>query len=363
MSLALKYRPTRFEDLVGQRAVQVFLPAMIAQNAVPTALRFEGSRGTGKTTTARILAAALNCEAESGKPCGSCASCLATFAGSSLDVIEIDAASNGLVADIRELRDRVRYRASSNCRVVILDEAQSISDAGFNALLKTLEEPPDGTVFILCTTEPSRIPVTVASRCMPFSFSRLAVADIAGQLAAIARREGFAVDQDLLSLLAERADGAMRDAIMLLDQISRVGITTGEQYQRLLGYADHAPAILGALASGQLVAAFERLDHAISHLANPNSLVNDMIGCLRDVLVLRCGADINKTGVALADRQTLALALESPLAVAALRILWELKTKARLDDARSNLELAVVMLHDVLSKDRRMTLAQMGAGR
>lgn len=366
MSLALRYRPRRFEDLVGQRAVQVFLPQMIAQNAVPNALRFEGSRGTGKTTTARILAAAINCEADH-RPCGNCVSCKSTFDGSALDVIEIDAASNGLVADIRELRERIRFRASSAYRIVILDEAQSISDAGFNALLKTLEEPPDATTFILCTTEPARIPDTVASRCMPFTFHRLSVADIAAQLAVIARRESFTVDPSLLTLLAERADGAMRDAIMLLDQVSRVGITTGEQYQRLIGYVDHAPALLGALISGDLPAAFTRLDEAVNRVANPATLTNDIIACLRDVLVLRCGAEIAKTGAALADRQTLALTLESPTVVAGLKVLWELKTKARLDDARSNLELAVVMLHEVFTKDRpaatsqRLTLAQMGA--
>lgn len=362
MSLALTYRPRRFEDLVGQRAAQVILHQMVAKQAVPAALLFEGTRGTGKTTTARILAAALNCPSDS-KPCAVCVSCAATFTSSHLDVIEIDAASNGLVADIRALNERLRYRSSSAWRVVILDEAQSISDAGFNALLKTLEEPPPQTCFILCTTEPGKIPDTVASRCMSFSFRRLALADIVSRLTVIAAKEAITVETGLLVALAERADGSMRDAVMLLDQISRVDVHTAEQYHRLMGHTDHAPGLLGAIVSGDVAATYERLDTALAHTADPTRLIAGLINCLRDVLVLRAGGEITKTGTALAARQTLALALSAVTAVNALKILWELKTKTRLDDARASLEIAAAMLIEVCGKDRannRLTLAQMG---
>lgn len=362
MSLALKYRPRGFDDLVGQRAAQVILPQMIVKNAVPAAMLFEGTRGTGKTTTARILAAALNCARPDAKPCGICPSCDTTFAGSHLDVIEIDAASNGLVADIRALTDRLRFRSSSDWRIVILDEAQSISPAGFNALLKTLEEPPERTCFILCTTEPDKIPDTVASRCMAFSFRRLAAADIVSRLSAIATFEAIPAETSLLAILAERADGSMRDAVMLLDQISRVDVRNAEQYERLMGHTDHAPGLLGAIVSGDITATYERLDTALSRTADPARLISQLIGVLRDILVIRSGGDVTKTGTALAHRQTLALAVETTTAVACLKVLWELKTRTRQDDARASLEIAVAMLMEVTANNRannRLTLAQM----
>jgi DNA polymerase-3 subunit gamma/tau len=365
--LAIKYRPQTFDDLVGQPAVQVILRQMIKVGQVPAALLFDGCRGTGKTTTARILAAALNCH-EDNRPCGTCPSCKATHDGSSLDVIEIDAASNGLVDDIRALRQQVLYRNCGDYRIVILDEAHSISPAGFNALLKTLEEPPPNTLFMLLTTEPAKILPTVASRCMPFTFKRLTVADIAARLAHIARAEGHTVEDDLLVLIAERADGAMRDAIMLFDQIARIGLTTAEQYQRLTGHVDHAPGILDRLLHADMPGAFTALDAALMRVADPATIVADLIGVLRDVLVLRCDGEITKTGLALATRQNLALAIETPTVLAALKVLWQLKTQLRLDDARSSLELAVVMLSEIFhtlpstppAPATRMSLSEMG---
>lgn len=351
-SLALTYRPRTFNDLVGQPAVQVILRQMIKTGRIPHALLFDGCRGTGKTTTARIFAAALNCEADE-RPCGHCVSCKETFDGASLNVLEIDAASNGLVDDIRTLRQQVQYRQTGNYRVIILDEAQSISAAGFNALLKTIEEPPPNTVFILLTTEPQKILATVASRCMPFTFKRLTTNDITRRLAHIAEAEHHTVEPDLLQLLAERADGALRDAIMLLDQVTRVGMSTAEQYQRLIGYTDHGPTLLTHLVNADIPAAFTALDTALTRVANPSTIADQAISCLRDVLVLRSGGDINKTGVALAQRQTLALALETPTVVAALKVFWQLKTQLHTDNPRSSLELTVVMLSEILGPAAR----------
>jgi DNA polymerase-3 subunit gamma/tau len=362
-TLALKYRPRAFEDLVGQPAVHIFLKQMVKTHSVPTALLFDGPRGTGKTTTARILAAALNCETDTA-PCGNCPSCKETFDGISLDVVEIDAASNGGVADIRALRQQVHYRQTGAHRIVILDEAHMISTEGFNALLKTLEEPPPNTVFLLLTTERSKIPDTVASRCMPFTFKRLTVADIADRLAYIADHEQHCVEFDLLTLIADRADGAMRDAIMVLDQVTRVGLTTADQYRRLTGHVDHAPAILARIAEGDLPGAFAKLDQALTRVANAAQIATEAISTLRDVLVLRSGGEINKTGTALAARQNLALALSTPAVVGSLKILWQLAT-LRTDDTRANLELAVVMLAEVIkpaapAPQPRMTLDDMG---
>jgi DNA polymerase-3 subunit gamma/tau len=363
-TLALTWRPKTFDDLVGQPAARILLQQMIKVGKIPTALLFDGSRGTGKTTTARIIAAALNCH-EDTKPCGSCPSCKAVYDGSSMDLIEIDAASNGLVDDIRQLRQQLRYGSSGGYRVIVLDEAHNISQAGFNALLKMLEEPPPDTLFILLTTEPGKILPTVASRCIPYNFRRLTVEVIVRRLYHIAMDENFDVEVDLLQLIAERADGAMRDAIMLLEQVATVGMRTADQYRRLIGYHDNAPDILNPLLDGDLPGAFTALDIALTRVADPNSIITETISCLRDVLVLRCGGEITKTGTALTARQNLALALETPTVLAALKVLWQLATQVRFDDRRAALELGVVMLSEVFHTltsrpvPRRATLADM----
>jgi DNA polymerase-3 subunit gamma/tau len=343
---ALKYRPRTFDDLVGQPEVQVILRRMVEIGQVPSAVLFTGCKGTGKTTTARILAAALNCP-EPAKPCGTCPSCKAVFDGSSMDYIEIDAASTGNVDDIRALRQTLQYRQTGDWRVIILDEAHSISAAGFNALLKTLEEPPPRTLFALLTTEQRKIPGTVYSRCIPFRFKKLSPADIAGRLAYIAQLEGHPVAQDLVDLIADRADGAMRDAIMALDQVARIGMTTAEQYQRLIGYTDHAATILDRLVAGDLPAALDRLTEALRHVGDAAGILADAIHVLSDVIVLQCGGELHKSGVALAARQNLALTLDKNTVVAAMKIIWQLQTQVRLDDARATLELALVMLGEV----------------
>jgi DNA polymerase-3 subunit gamma/tau len=351
---ALKYRPRTFDDLVGQPAVQIILRRMLEVGQVPSAMLFAGCKGTGKTTTARIVAAVLNCQ-EPAKPCGTCVSCKSVFDGTSMDVIEIDAASTGNVDDIRTLRQNLQYRQTGDWRIVILDEAQSISPAGFNALLKTLEEGPPRTLFVLCTTELRKIPGTVASRTLPFHFKKLAPADIAGRLACIARAEGHPVEPDLLDLLADRADGAMRDAIMTLDQVARIGLSTAEQYQRLIGHTDHAASILDRLAAADLPAAFARLDEALRHVADAAGILSDAIHTLCDVVVLQCGGEVHKNGLALAIRQNLALSLNETTVVAAMKIIWQLQTQVRLDDARATLELALIMLAEVFQAFRPAT--------
>lgn len=361
---ALKYRPHTFADLVGQPAVQIILRKMIDLGQIPSAVLFAGCKGTGKTTTARILAAALNCQ-EPAKPCATCVSCKSVFDGTSMDVIEIDAASTGNVDDIRSLRQNLQYRQTGDWRVIILDEAHSMSQAAFNALLKTLEEPPPRTLFVLCTTERRKIPGTVISRSIPFHFKRLTPADIAGRLAYIAQAEGHAVQQDLLDLLAERADGAMRDAIMSFDQIARIGLTTAEQYQRLIGHTDHAAVILDRLVAGDVPAAFAHVEDALRHVSDAASITHDAISVLCDVVVLQCGGEVHKSGLALAARQNLALTLDANTVVAAMKILWQLQTQVRLDDSRAALQLALVMLGEVFQAfappkpPTKMTLAEM----
>jgi DNA polymerase-3 subunit gamma/tau len=224
--LARKYRPQRFADVVGQDHVTVTLMNALTQDRIAHGYIFSGHRGIGKTTIARILAMALNCRNAIGsaarptaEPCEVCESCTEIKAGNSVDVIEIDAATNRGIDEIRELRDAARYRpARDRYKIYILDEAHQITDAAFNALLKTLEEPPDHIVFMMATTQPEDIPQTVRSRCQHFSFHAVKLADILGQLRAIADAEGVLADEGALALLAEAGDGSMRDALSIMDQ-------------------------------------------------------------------------------------------------------------------------------------------------
>jgi DNA polymerase-3 subunit gamma/tau len=220
--LARKYRPQRFSDVIGQDHVTRTLKNAIEQQRIAHGYIFSGHRGIGKTTIARILAMALNCrssETPSAEPCGECDSCREVRAGSSVDVIEIDAATNRGIDEIRELREAARYRpARDRFKIYILDEAHQITDAAFNALLKTLEEPPAHIVFMMATTAPEDIPQTIRSRCQHFSFHAVKFDDIVGQLSDIAGREGIQVDGEAIAVLAEAGDGSMRDALSIMDQ-------------------------------------------------------------------------------------------------------------------------------------------------
>src|SRR5246127_3302074 len=231
--LARKYRPQKFSEVIGQEHVTRTLKNAIEQGRTAHGYIFSGHRGIGKTTVARILAMSLNCRSTDRpvpEPCGVCDSCQEIRAGNSVDVIEIDAATNRGIDEIRELRDAARYRpARDRYKIYILDEAHQITDAAFNALLKTLEEPPDHIVFMMATTQPEDIPQTVRSRCQHFSFHAVKLVDIMGELRGIAEREGVDADVATLSLLAEAGDGSMRDALSIMDQaIASAPMSAGE---------------------------------------------------------------------------------------------------------------------------------------
>ena|SRR5579884_2498059 len=218
--IARKYRPQSFAELIGQEHVRTTLENAISQRRIAHGYIFSGQRGTGKTTVARILARCLNCiEGPTAHPCGKCASCLEIGAGSSMDVIEIDAASNRGINEMRELRESVRFRpARDRYKVFIIDEAHQITSEAFNALLKTLEEPPEWVAFILCTTEVHKIPTTIASRCQQFSFRSVDFAEIVGRMQWICEQEGIEADQEVLAVLAQAGEGSVRDSLSALDQ-------------------------------------------------------------------------------------------------------------------------------------------------
>src|SRR3954449_3812715 len=218
--IARKYRPQSFADVVNQEHVRTTLGNAIRQNRIAHGYIFSGQRGTGKTTVARILARCLNCiNGPTDQPCGQCASCIEIAQGNAVDVIEIDAASNRGINEMRELRENVRYRpARDRYKVFIIDEAHQITSEAFNALLKTLEEPPEWVVFILCTTESHKIPVTIASRCQQFSFRSVDYDELVGRMRWICEQEGIQADDEALGILAHVGEGSVRDSLSALDQ-------------------------------------------------------------------------------------------------------------------------------------------------
>ena len=344
---ALKYRPARFADFAGQRASVAVLYRMALRGTVPNALLLHGERGCGKTSMARVLAKALNCQASPGKasawPCGECASCLAITGGTSPDVIEIDAASNGSVEMVRDVIRQAGYGSAGQRHVFIIDEAHGLSGAGFEALLKTLEEPTMAeTVFILVTTRPHRLPAPVRDRCQAgrFWFAPLPPEVIRTRLEEICAAEKFEAEPGLLSAIADAARGGMRDAVMRLEQLASVGITSLAMWRELTGETDFAPELLAAAATGDYPVMYAALDAALD-AGDPGYVAGQLIRCLADVLVLATpGGQTAHAGEPLAARQALAARLGVSRATAALQVLWELQAKVRTGDPKADLILA-----------------------
>src|SRR5438270_1524707 len=293
--LARKYRPQKFSEVIGQEHVTRTLKNAIEQGRTAHGYIFSGHRGIGKTTVARILAMALNCRSTDHpvpEPCGICDSCTEIRAGNAVDVIEIDAATNRGIDEIRELRDAARYRpARDRFKIYILDEAHQITDAAFNALLKTLEEPPDHMVFMLATTQPEDIPQTIRSRCQHFSFRAVRFQDILGQLRALVTAEKIEADEDALALLAEAGDGSMRDALSILDQAiaSCDGRLTADAVRQLVGAAHSGGLedVMQAVAQASSEEVLRLADKLICEGHNPTHFARQMARFLRNAVVAK----------------------------------------------------------------------------
>jgi len=310
--LARKYRPQKFSEVIGQEHVTRTLQNALEQGRTAHGYIFSGHRGIGKTTVARILAAALNCRSSKqpvGEPCGVCESCTEIRAGNSVDVIEIDAATNRGIDEIRELREAARYRpARDRFKIYILDEAHQITDAAFNALLKTLEEPPDHIVFMLATTQPEDIPQTIRSRCQHFSFHAVKFDDIVAQLRDLVAREKIEADEDALALLADAGDGSMRDALSILDQAiaSSSGKVTADSVRNLVGAA---PAhileeVMQAVARGASDEVLRQVDHLISEGHSPTHFARQMVRFLRNAAVAKiAGKDSSLLQISSEERE------------------------------------------------------------
>src|SRR6202158_3850233 len=295
--LARKYRPQKFSDVIGQQHVTRTLQNAIAQERIAHGYIFSGHRGIGKTTVARILAMSLNCRSSANnkpvaEPCGICDSCIEIRAGNAVDVIEIDAATNRGIDEIRELREGARYRpARDRFKIYILDEAHQITDAAFNALLKTLEEPPSHVIFMMATTQPEDIPQTIRSRCQHFSFRAVKFEDIMGQLRDIVTKEKIPADDDALALLAEAGDGSLRDALSILDQAiaSTSDHLTLGSVRSLIGAAPATAleTVMQAVAESSSEKILVLVDELIGEGHSPTHFARQLVRFLRNVTVAK----------------------------------------------------------------------------
>jgi len=288
--LARKWRPNTFDDLVGQEPIARMLKNALLQGKISHAYIFSGPRGVGKTSTARILAKALNCkEGPATAPCGMCTSCIAVTEGSSVDVIEIDGASNNSVDDVRDLRERVKYAPSGGkYKVYIIDEVHMLSGSAFNALLKTLEEPPPHVIFVLATTEMKKIPATVLSRCQHMPFRRIATSVIKARLKHIAGTEQIGISEHALGLVAKAADGSMRDSLTILDQISSFSDEINEeQVQSLLGLTDFGMLAKASMAiiTGSRIDLIEIIDSLSEQGFDFRTCAKELAQFFRDLLI------------------------------------------------------------------------------
>jgi len=354
-ALARRFRPQTFAEVVGQQHVAQSLNNAIRTARVAHAYLFTGARGVGKTSMARILAKSLNCEhAQDGTPCNACEICDGINAGSDVDVLEIDGASNNGVDDIRLLRANVNVRSMrTRYKMYIIDEVHMLTKAAFNALLKTLEEPPPKVIFVFCTTEPNKVLDTILSRCQRFDFASIQTANIALRLGQIAEAEGFEVEPQALELVARRAAGSMRDSQSLFDQLLAFGELriTADEVHRLLGTAndERLLELLDRVITGRADAVLQAVDQALADGVRMEELLDQLIACLRDLMVVCSGAGEVEL-LALPDSarsrlRELSQAWGLRTVLAGLDILAE--TKARFRQFRSIrpvLELALVRL-------------------
>ena len=355
--LARKYRPQTFDEVVGQESVATTLRNAIDTGRVAHAYLFSGPRGVGKTTTARILAKALNCvEGPTASPCGICEFCTGIAKGDDIDVIEIDAASNTSVDDVRALRDNVRYSpARARFKVYIVDEVHMLSRSAFNAFLKTLEEPPAHVKFIFCTTEPHRLPDTIHSRCQRFDFRRISTADIVKRLAQICGKEKVEADAAALTLIARSSKGGMRDSETLLDQLTSYcgeRITTGD-VEQALGALPRSDifALLTHIADHQPDKALGLLDRALADGKDSESVLTQVIGHVRSLLLLSvCGKDqalLDEAPEDIAELDAQRQRFSTDTLLYMSQVLWDALRRVK-DSSQSRvpIELALIKLAD-----------------
>jgi len=352
-ALYREWRPQTFEDMIGQEGVKKTIKNQIIMNRVPHAYLFCGTRGTGKTTTAKILAKAINClNVKDGEPCNKCEICTQINNGSLMDVIEIDAASNTGVDNIRRLIDDVKYPPhSARYKVYIIDEVHMLSLSAFNALLKTLEEPPSYVKFILATTDPQKVPATILSRCQRFDFKRIGTSDIAGRLRAIADENKIDVEDITLETIAKISDGAMRDAISIFDQA--ISVSEGKIEYRdvanMLGLAsrDYIFKLVDCMIEKNIDSAMDMIDEAIMNGKDVMQFIRDITRHFRNLLMVKVSkrpedvVDVSQDSIKLLKEQ--AKNIRSEEVMRAINIMLKAESDAKFAiQPRIIIELAVI---------------------
>ena len=352
-ALYRKWRPQRFADVVGQTAIVTALQNQISAGRIGHAYLFTGTRGTGKTTCAKIFAKAVNClDTSSPDPCGECEICKGIDSGSVMDIIEMDAASNNGVDDIRDLRDEVAYLPSvCKYKVYIIDEVHMLSTAAFNALLKTMEEPPEHVIFILATTEVQKVPVTILSRCQRYDFTRITADDIAGRLLYVAGQEKIELDENAAQLIGRLADGAMRDALSILDTCAGVDNHVDEALvRRMAGVTDRGYLfeISDAIAAGDSVTALEKIAELRQQSVDMRRLCMELAGHYRNLMLCALpGGTLLLTGISPEEEAAYTQRRDFPQreAIRAVNAFGSaLEKMSRGTDQRIELELAIFSL-------------------
>ena len=368
-ALYRKYRPTTFSDVVGQEHITTTLQSELASGKIFHAYLFTGTRGTGKTTCAKILAKAVNClSLQNGNPCGVCESCKAIDDGEVMDIVEIDAASNNSVENIRELREQVNFTpANAKYRVYIIDEVHMLTLSAFNALLKTLEEPPAHVIFILATTEVHKLPSTILSRCQRFDFKRIDAQIICKRIKHVAKCEGFTVTDNAAAMIASIADGGMRDALSTLDLcVSADKNITEEVVSKTCGLAgnDYLIKLADYIHIGDIQNALLLTDSLYNSSVDMLRLLNDLILHYRNLMIVKTVKSEHKPIICSAShlesltKQAAGYDIED--IILTLRYLQDAATKMQNSNRRSEMELLLVRLcspslrHDLESLERRI---------
>ena len=377
-ALYRKYRPRTFSDVAGQEHVTVTLRRQIMSGRPSHAYLFVGTRGTGKTTCAKVLSRAINClNPVNGDPCNECASCIGIENGSILDVLELDAASNNGVDDVRALREEAIYSpATVSKRVYIIDEVHMLSNSAFNALLKILEEPPEHLLFILATTALHKVPATVLSRCQRFSFKRLSFSAVTERLHFVAKNEGLTLTEDAAKELAVLADGSMRDALSLFDQCASDTVVDLQRVLDTIGLVGRQEllGLIEAVALRNMTAALSILDKAYNDGRDMSSLLSEMASLMRDVLICKLspGSPLLSGGFNNAELSALSEKLSSERLFSSLDVIREaVSALSRSSNAKLTVEMSLIRICDerlsdgipaLLSRIERLEGAQSAQG-
>lgn len=344
-SLAVVHRPKSFSEMVGQKPARLVLKQMLKQGRCPQVALLEGIRGSGKTTAARLLSAALYCpQAVSGEACGTCSSCSLALKGMHPNIEELD-------STLVRLEDIERILSSwdSDKKVVLFDEVDGLSKDCFGALLKTLEEPKDNQYIFMTTTEGNLIPETVKSRCLSFLFTKLTISDIIKRVEVVLEREQIKLNSVIKNLIADRADGSLRDALMYVEQARVLGIETEDHFRLVFSDRDFAPGIVVSLLEGEVPTAIGSTKEALDFYGTPAKVVNLLTKFFNDLTILHADGILNINGQSLVARKALSSRIDASQCLGSLKILWDYISKVRVEyESVQTLNMLIFLISDFL---------------